>query len=105
MRKNVASQPAVLRLGQDVANVDTLLSHVGKTKESLTATAQQLRALERTLAKYSGNPDYSSPDRIEQCSPNYNRLSVNGIKKGLLLAYVVSVPFLAFRAYKFLVSS
>ena len=93
----MTSQPAVLRLGQDVANVDTLLDYVGKSKESLKATAQQLRALEMTLAPFSGHPDYSCPDRIPDRS--------SAVKRGLLLAYVVSVPVLAFGAYRFLVSS
>ena len=98
IRKNVTSQPGVLRLGQDVANVDTLLDHVARSRESLKATGHQLRALERTLSGYSGHPDYSSPDRITPST------DFDTVKRGLLLAYAVSVPLLAFRAYKYLVS-
>lgn len=103
LKKNVESHPGILRLGQDVASVETLLTHVRKSKESLRGTAHQLRTLEATLDKFSGDPDYRPADRIPQTTSMF--ASYATLKKGLLVAYCAAVPYMAFRAYRFLAGS
>jgi len=99
LKKNVDEHPELLRLGQDVADVKAMMTHVRKAKASAAATANQLRLLEKTLDDYTGDPNFSPADRVAEPFPNVQTAA----KKILILAHSVILPLVAYKAIRYFV--
>ena len=100
LRKNIESHPGVLRLGQEVADVTALDSYVKKSRETLRATAQQLKTLDRTLGQFQGDPDYQPANRIQPPANGKTRM----LRLLILPTYLIGLPILAYSAYKYVSS-
>jgi len=100
LRKNIESHPGVLRLGQEVADVSALDIYVKKSRETLRATAQQLKTLDRTLGQFQGDPDYQPANRIQPPANSKTRV----LRLLIVPTYLIGLPILAYSAYKYVSS-